>query len=129
MVRIKSKSEKRLIVEGKVNNQTACFLIDTGATVGLMDDNQRKDYDLAKGRTYSGTLVGAGGEMRGVRHCNTFVEFEGKTIPQFLLADIEGVVDSIERETGIKILGVISFPQMKMCGLGVDANDNDIIIE
>lgn len=129
MKRIKSLSEKRLVVEGKVNGKEACFLLDTGASVGLMDDNQIRDYDLAKGRRYNGTLIGAGGEMRGVRHCDTFVEFEGKTIPQFLLADISGVVDSIRRETGLEILGIISLPQMKMCGIGIDTNDNEIIIE
>lgn len=129
MKRIKSKSESRLIVEGKVNGKSAHFLIDTGASVGLVDDNQRKDYDLVRGRRYSGTLVGAGGEMKNVRHCDTFVEVEDRKIPQFLLADIEGVVDSIKRETGIEILGIISLPQMKMVGISLDCNDNDIILE
>lgn len=110
MKRIKSISEKRLVVQGKVNGKEACFLIDTGACVGLMDDDQIRDYGLAKGRRYNGTLIGAGGEMHGVRHCDTFVELEGKVIPQFLLADISGVVDSIRRETGIEILGIISLP-------------------
>lgn len=129
MKRIKSLSDKRLIIEGRVNGKAAHFLLDSGASVGLIDNNQRKEYDLIKGRTYNGTLIGAGGEMRGVRHCDTFVELEGKTIPQFLLADISDVVDSIRRETGIEILGIISLPQMKMCGIGIDANDNEIIME
>lgn len=129
MERVKSKSDKRLIVEGRVNGMAANFLIDTGASVALMDYNQRNEYDLVTGRKYSGTIVGAGGEMSKLRHCDTFVDFHGKVIPQFLLADIEAIVDSVKRETGIEILGIISLPQMKMCGLGVDANDNEIIIE
>lgn len=129
MERIKSKSDKRLIVEGLVNGMAANFLIDTGASVALMDYNQRKDYDLVTGRKYSGTVKGVGGEIGKLRHCDTFVDFHGKVIPQFLLADIEAIVDSVKRETGIEILGIISLPQMKMCGLGVDANDNEIIIE
>lgn len=129
MRRIKSVSDERLIVEGKVNGKEAFFLIDTGATVGIFDENQRNDYDLAKGRKYMGTIVGAGGEMRNVRHCDTFVHIENKVIPQFLLADISGVVESIKRETGIEILGIISLQQMKMCGISLDCNDNLIIIE
>lgn len=129
MRRIKSVSDERLIVEGKVNGKEAFFLIDTGATVGIFDENQRNDYDLAKGRKYMGTIVGAGGEMRNVRHCDTFVHLENKVIPQFLLADISGVVESIKRETGIEILGIISLPQMKMVGLSLDCNDNEIILE
>lgn len=129
MRRIKSVSDERLIVEGKVNGKEAFFLIDTGATVGIFDENQRNDYDLAKGRKYMGTIVGAGGEMRNVRHCDTFVHIENKVIPQFLLADISGVVESIKRETGIEILGIISLPQCKMFGLSLDCNDNEIILE
>lgn len=129
MKRVKSISDKRLIIEAKVNDKKAYFLIDTGASIGLIDKDKRKKFDLSVGREYNGTLVGAGGEMRNVRHCDTFVEFEGKMIPQFLLADISEIVSSIKRETGIEILGIISLPQMKMANLGIDCNDNEIIIE
>lgn len=129
MIELKSKSTKRLIIEGIVNGKAANFLIDTGASVGLIDDTQVKRYGLSVGKRFNGTLVGAGGEMCNIKHCNTFVEVGGKSIPQFLIADIEGVVKSIERETGIKILGIISLPQMKMVGMNVDSNDNLIIIE
>lgn len=129
MTKIESQSDKRLIVEGLVNGKTAHFLIDTGASVGLMDYSQRKDYDLVVGNRYHGTLVGAGGELRNVRMCNTFVNLGGRQIPQFLLADIDSVVGSIRRETGIEILGIIGLQQMKICGIQIDTNDNLIIIE
>lgn len=129
MKRVKSISDKRLIIEAKVNDKKAYFLIDTGASIGLIDKDKRKKYDLSVGREYNGTLVGAGGEMRNVRHCDTFVEFEGKTIPQFLLADIDSVVSSIKRETGIEILGIISLPQMSMIGMNIDINSLEIWLE
>lgn len=129
MKRTNSISDKRLIVEGRVNGKRAYFLIDTGASVGLMDSNQRDDYGLIRGRKYNGTIIGAGGEMSNVRHCDTFLNIEDRVIPQFLLADIEGVVESIKRETGVKILGIISYPQMKMANLSLDCNDNEIIFE
>lgn len=129
MKKIHSKSDKRLIVEGLVNGKTAYFLIDTGASVGLMDYGQRKHYGLAEGNKYHGNLVGAGGELRNVRVCSTFADIDGRSIPQFLLADISSVVESIERETDIKILGIISLPQMRMCGISLDCNDNLIILE
>lgn len=129
MKRTSSISDKRLIVEGQVNGKAACFLVDTGASVGLMDENQRDDYGLVIGRKYSGTIVGAGGEMRNVRHCDTFVHFGGKVIPQFLLADISGVVKSIKKETDIEILGIISLPQMSMIGMNIDINSSEIWLE
>lgn len=128
MERIKSLSDKRLVIAAEVNGKLAYFLLDSGASVGLMDDNQRRDYDLVKGRRYNGTIIGAGGEI-SARHCDTFVEFEGKMIPQFLLADISGVVNSIKRETGIEILGIISLPQMGMIGLNIDINSSEVWLE
>lgn len=129
MKRIKSISEGRLIIEGLVNDKEAYFLIDTGASVGMMDYSKRYDYDLKVGRRFNGTLVGAGGEMRNVKHCDTFAHIENKVIPQFLLADISGVVESIKRETGVEILGIISLPQMSMIGMNIDVNSNEIWLE
>ena len=129
MKRVKSLSNKRLIAEAQVNGKPAYFLFDSGASVALIDEDQCKKYDVLEGRKFGSTVVGAGGEMRNVRHCNTFVSFEDKVIPQFLLTDISGVVESIERETGVVILGIISLPQMKMANLSIDCNDNEIIIE
>ena len=129
MYRLKSKSNKRLIIEVKVNDKDANMLIDTGASVGFMDSKQRKDYGLIVGKDYPGTVVGAGGEIYNIKYCNTIVTFQNKTIPQFLLADLSNVVKSIKKETGLEILGIISLSQMKIAGLGIDANDNEIIIE
>lgn len=129
MKRIKSLSDKRLIIEGLVNDKPARFLLDSGASVALIDKDKKKEYGLKEGRRYNGTLIGAGGEMRNVRHCDTFVEFEGKTIPQFLLADISGVVESIKRETGIEILGIISLPQMSFIGMNIDINSSEVWLE
>lgn len=129
MERIKSLSSKRLIASATLNGKEARFLIDTGATVGLIDRDAVKEYGLAVGKPYPGTLVGAGGELRGVKHCNTFALMGGKSIPQFLIADISQVVRSIRKETGIRIAGIIGLPQMKIAGIQIDANDNEIIIE
>ena len=129
MTEIYSQSDKRIIIEGKVNDKVAYFLIDTGASVALIDDTQVKKYGLLVGKRYNGTLVGAGGEMRNIRYCNTFVEVADKKISQFLIADIGSVVKSIKRETDIEILGIISLPQMKIIGMNLDANDNKVIIE
>ena len=129
MKRIKSISDKRLIIEGKVNGKTAYFLVDTGASLALMDYNQRRKYDLAVGKPFHGTIVGAGGEMRNVMYCNTFVHIEDRVISQFLIAGISSVVDSIKRETGIELLGILSLPQMSMIGMNIDINSSEVWLE
>ena len=129
MDRFKSISEKRLIIEAQVNGKSAFFLLDSGASIALINEDKKKEYDLKVGRKYSGTIVGAGGTMRNVRHCDTFVYFKGKPITQFLLADISNVVDSIKRETGIEILGIISLPQMAQIGMNLDINSLEVWLE
>lgn len=126
---LKSKSDKRLIIEGLVNGKVADFLLDTGASVALINKDKIRDYGLKVGKKFNGTLVGIGGEMRNIKYCNTFVNIGGKDVSQFLIADISGVVESIKRETGIEILGIISLSQMKFFGINIDSNDNLIIIE
>lgn len=129
MKQFKSLSDKRLIIEAEVNGKKGFFLIDTGASVGLIAEDKVKKFDIVRGRKYPGSLVGAGDEMEDVYYCNTLVRFGGKDIPQFLITDISGVRNSIERETGIEILGIIGLSQMKITSMQVDANDNMIIIE
>ena len=128
MKRIKSETDKRLIVEVKVNGKPAYMLIDTGASAGMMDVNQADEYDVVVGNKYCGTLIGAGGEMENVRYTHTMAEFEGKKIPQFLLADISNIVRSIKKETGVKILGIISLKQMFAIGLKIDASSYEVWI-
>lgn len=129
MKRVKSETDKRLIVEVKINGKSAYMLIDTGASAGMIDVNQADDFDVVVGNKYCGSIVGAGGEMQDVRHTHTMAEFEGKKIPQFLLADISNIVRSIKRETGIKILGIISLKQMSIIGMNIDVNSSEIWLE
>lgn len=129
MKRVKSETDKRLIVEVKINGKSAYMLIDTGASAGMIDVNQVDDFDVVVGNKYCGSIVGAGGEMQDVRHTHTMAEFEGKKIPQFLLADIGNIVRSIKRETGIKILGIISLKQMQVIGLNIDTSRFEFWIE
>lgn len=128
MKKIKSLSEKRLIVTAKMNGKDANFLIDTGATVALVSERIKKKFGLMVGKRFPKPLVGAGGNFYAY-YCNTPAYIEGKPLTQFLVADIDNICDSIKQETGIEIHGIISLPQMQFVGMQIDANDHMIIIE
>lgn len=111
---------KRPIVECTINGKVANFLLDTGASVAFIDREYVGEYGIEQGKKYHGTLVGVGGAMRGVRYCNTFVTLpNGREVAQFLLADISAVRASIKEETGIDIVGIISWPQMSFAGITI----------
>ena len=129
MERVKSKADNRLIIEAEMNGNNGCFLVDTGASVGLISKRIEKDFKLKKGRKYGGTLIGAGGEIKNVFHCDTPANFKGRIIPQFLFADIDNVIKSIRRETGVEIVGIISLPQMSIIGMNIDVNSQEVWLE
>ena len=128
MKKIKSLSERRLIIPAKLNGKDANFLVDTGATVALVSDRIKKKYGLMVGKKFPKPLVGAGGEFNAY-FCNTPAYLEGKPLTQFLLADIRNVAESIRQETGITIHGIISLPQMQFVGMQIDTKDNTIILD
>lgn len=111
---------KRPIVECTINGKAANFLLDTGASVAFIDREFVGEYGIEQGKKYHGKVMGAGGEMRGVRYCNTFVTLpNGREVAQFLLADISAVRASIKEETGIDIVGIISWSQMKFAEITI----------
>ena len=79
MVEIKSKSDKRLIIEGLINNNTANFLIDTGASIALISKDAKKKYNLKCGKRCNGSIVGAGGELGDACMCDTFPIINNKS--------------------------------------------------
>ena len=123
---MKSLSEKRLIVNGKVNGKDWPFLLDTGASIALIDKDMIKKAGLVKGKRYPGTIIGAGGELSNLLYCNTIVEFGTKQTGQFILTDISDIQESIYKETGYKILGIVSLPQMKFMGMDLDLVNNEV---
>lgn len=126
---MKSLSDKRLLINGKVNGQDWPFLIDTGATIGLIDERLLKKLKLSKGKKANVSLIGAGGEINTSYMCNTPVQFGDKQVGQFIFSDISNIIESIYKQTGFKIAGILSLPQMKFIGMQVDTCHNSIEFE
>lgn len=125
MKTIKSKSEERLIVDVVMNGKKLPMLIDTGATVSLVSDR-------VKGLAYDPVrpdvpLEGIGGKASG-RRVITQGTIGGRVVNQFLATDIRNIRNSIERETGIAIEGVVGLKQLMFAGVVIDASNGVIMI-
>ncbi len=123
-----SESDKRLIVRGTLNGKDACFLVDTGASCGVCNKSTVKKYGLNVNKHHKVNLVGAGGAFTAYVSNTPFL-LADKPIYQFVVSDIGDVVNSIKRQTGIEIAGIIGLAQMKMMGISIDTDDNYIEIE
>lgn len=125
MDKIQSVTEKRIIIPGKILDKTKYFLVDTGASVALISD---KIKGIKKGRKFNGSVVGVGGQMGSMYISDTFVTVGDKQLSQFLITNIDGIIDSIKKETGIEISGIISLPQLKLYGAEIDTDDGFVMI-
>lgn len=125
-----SVTDRRLLIPLKLNGKSVYFLADTGASLSLVDSTQSKDLNFNLGNKLSSTITGAGGETGDVWHVkNLEVEFNEKNIYQFLATDISNVRESIKKETGYKIAGILGLPQMKELGWIIDVANSKIYYE
>ena len=120
------QSSSRPIIKGKVVNKDAYFLLETGTNLAFIDSTQTDKYNLEKGIEFSGNIIGTGGLGTKAYYCNTTVLLGDKSIKGFLLYDLNQIRNSIQRETSINILGIISYPQMKELGITINPSKNEI---
>lgn len=113
---IKFESTERPVIKGALNDRERHFLLDTGASVGML-------HNGVKGLHPSGrklAIVDASGDELRCPVLNDTVEVGGKQLTQFIASNLSGVRDSIWRETGVTIDGIIGYKQMKFLGAVVD---------
>lgn len=120
------KSTIRPIIEGKVGNKTAYFLLDTGAALPLIDSSQIEKYSLVKGYKFPGNIIGTGGIAQEPYYCNSEININGKILKNFILIDMSSVKNSILRDTGLEILGLISYSQIKELEITINPSKNEI---
>lgn len=66
--------------------------------------------------------------MMSVRRCMNQVELGGYLIGQFVIADIDKIIENIVYTTGIRIDGILSLTQMHLYGVEIYTGDNLIKI-
>lgn len=123
----KSVTKDRIIIPVNINGKEAHMLIDTGASVGIVDIDCMKEYSFKKGIKLEGQIVGVGGESSSAYHTKDLqVDIEGVKLYQFITMDIDTIKKSIRENTGVTIQGIIGLTQIKMSEMKIDA-DNGII--
>ena len=115
MVKLKKMeiiSTSRPIIEAVLNDKKRNFLLDTGASVGMLSD---KIKGLHKSnRTV--TIIDASGDDTECFLVDDFVVYNGRKTAQFVVSDFSGIQDSIYRETSVWIDGIIGYLQMRILG-------------
>lgn len=123
----KVTDDRRLIVDFEINGKKAPVLIDTGASLSVLDICQRSGYKFKPRGKLGGRLTGVGGASNDVYHVKDLdMKLQGLPVYQVVTSDLSGVVDSIRRETGVRIAGILGLPHIKSLELKLDP-DNGIV--
>lgn len=122
---IKFLSSKRPIIEAELNGKKYAFLLDTGASVGIID-NRLKGLHPSSRKI---PIIDASGDSIKCPILNDYIILGGKKLTQFLSSDIGGVRQSIGNETGYDIRGIISYAQMKSINAVMDIAGNKLIMK
>lgn len=122
-------SDSRPLVEVDINGRPAVMLVDTGSSTGLIDINQMDGYGFSL-MAKTDMIITSIGEKQceSYRVRDLWVRLEGIAIYQFLATDISLIAESIYKETGYRISGIIGYDQIKNAEIKIDASNNLITI-
>lgn len=122
-------SESRPLVEVEINGRPAVMLVDTGSSTGLIDINQMDEYGFSLMAKTDMIIISIGEKQcESYRVRDLWVRLEGIDIYQFLATDISLIAESIHKETGYRISGIIGYKQIRNTKIKIDACNNMITI-
>lgn len=117
------------IVEGNLNGRKANFLLDTGASISILDLKEAKKYGVVVGGTIDMNVGGYGGvtnDLNSLTNVNLFLgseqmkdKFDGK--------DIEYLIKAIKSNTGVSIIGIIGNNNITSSNLILDFETNNLL--
>ena len=120
-------SKQRPIINISINGKTAPVLIDTGASMSILDICQKKNYDFDIRNKMNVSIIGVGGKQNDAYHVkNANIDLQGIPLYQFATMDISNVVESIHKATGIRVSGILGTGHIKLLEMKIDL-ENDVI--
>ena len=118
-----SSYEKSIDGALKVFNSFQTKLNDT--KLGF-DSSQISEYKLQQDIQFPGNVIGLTGNSISTYYCTSIVTVGDKILDGFILSDLSSIRNSIQRETDINILGIISYTQMQALGIILNPSKNEI---
>jgi hypothetical protein len=120
--------QKVPIVKGMLNGKEAYFIIDSGASVSILDENGSSHYDFLIGESEE-DIVGYGGISSPKETNNVDVEVGGVDFNgEYQSQDIANIVGAVLSNGGITISGIIGSNVMKKVGLVIDFGSRSLYI-
>ena len=122
------KNRNTPIIEAVINGVEVNLLIDTGASVNIINSESVYKFKGAKlyGERY---LVTVGSNARANLLNNIDVKIKDRNVTRFMAIDITSLQESILAETRIEIDGIIGVSGIKELGMVIDLKRGIITIK
>jgi len=121
---------KKPIIEATLNGKKAYFLLDTGSDITMLNKHDGKKYGfkLLLRENESHAAVGIGGKTADFTSThNVLLELGSTRInTRYLAYDMTTIVQSIAKDTGISISGIIGSDAMKRYGIIIDYKNREV---
>lgn len=117
------------IVEGTLNGKRAFFLLDTGASVSILDLKSSTNYNVKIGNIEDIGIGGYGGvtsDVNNLSNVNLMLGTE-RMKDDFSGKDIQYLVQAIRKNTGYTIVGIIGNNNITESRLILDFENNVIL--
>lgn len=119
-------NDKIPIIEGSLNNKKVYFIVDSGASISVLDVTQSKKYGFSTLKQ-SNTVVGFGGKSSYVDLQNTKIFIKDLQLnTSFKGNDLSLLIKTIEQNSNVTIIGIIGSDVFKENGMKIDYLSNSI---
>ena len=122
------KNRNTPIIDVVVNGVTVNMLIDTGASVNII--NSESVYKFKGAKMYGEkNLVTVGSNTRANSLRNVEASIKGRLVTDFITLDLTSLQGSIQAETRIEIDGIIGVNGIKQLGMIIDLSRGLVTIK
>lgn len=96
------------VVTFNINNKKANFVLDTGASSSVINEECLKDFDYVVSDKDSGKVTGIDGVKRDITYVDIILNYKDIEYPEsFMVTDLSDVFNIIKEETGVNLNGII----------------------
>ena len=122
------KNRNTPIIDAVVNGVTVNMLIDTGASVNII--NSESVYKFKGAKMYGEkNLVTVGSNTRANSLRNIDATIKGRKVSEFISLDLTSLQSSIQAETRLEIDGIIGVNGIKQLGMIIDLSRGIVTIK
>jgi len=116
------------VVEGTINGKKAFYIVDSGASLSVLDDNQSEYFDFSTSKSNM-AAAGYGGVASFGNAYDVKLTIGGKKFDtDFKSQDLSKIIDLIRENDGVEISGIIGSDIMKDYHFIIDYSELTISI-